>query len=183
MQSPRDVRRISFAEAQRCVVIVSMSDIPGFEEAIGSFRNFLAEQGHSTDIFWVFREDIWKRSAKGIVLRFPSQTKNLALAKKVFQEGRKRGVVNVHAVAAVNNKVAATVWFPKFADEEIQGWNQGMKLSIAEPLPTAEMVGQFRWLMFRFNLQFRHYQQFDSWIGTKAWATAQRDARVELKDP
>lgn len=158
-----------------------MNDIPGFEEAVALFRSFLAEQGHPTDIFWVFREDIWKRSATGVVLRFPSQTKNLALAKKAFQEGRKRGIVNVHAVATVGYKVAATVWFPKFV-EEIQGWNRGMKLSIAEPLPTAEMVGQFKWLMFRFKLQFRHYQQLDSWIGTKAWATAQRDARVDLED-
>ena len=155
MQSPCDVRRISFAEAQRCVVIVSMSDIPGFEEAIGSFRNFLAEQGHSTDIFWVFREDIWKRSPTSVVVRFPSKTGNLALAKKVFEEGRKMGLVEIHAVASVDYKVAATVWFPKFADEEIQGWNRGMKLSIAEPLPTAETVGRFRWLLFRFKAQFR----------------------------
>jgi len=159
-----------------------MNDIPGFEEAVASFCRFLADQGHPTHVFWVFREDIWKRSPTGVVLRFPSPTKNLPLAKKAFHEGRNKGLVDLHAIATVGNKVAATVWFPKFGDEEIQGWNQGMKLSIAEPLPTAEMVGQFRWLMLRFKLQFRHNQQLDSWIGTKAWATAQRDATVELKD-
>src|SRR5881397_684606 len=112
-----------------------MNDIPDFEDAVESFRCFLAEQGHPTNIFWVFREDIWKRSPISVVLRFPSQRKNLALAQKVFEEGRRKGLVDVHAIATVGDKVAATVWFPKFADEEIQGWDRGMKLSIAEPLP------------------------------------------------
>ena len=151
-----------------------MNDIPEFEEAIASFRSFLAEQGHSTGIVWVFREDIWKRSPTSVVLRFPSQTTNLALAKKVFEDGRNKGLVDIQAVAAVDNKVAATVWFPKFADEEIQGWDRGMKLSIAEPLPGAETVSQLQWLLISLKPQLRHYQRFESWIGTKAWAAAER---------
>jgi len=49
-----------------------------------------------------------------------------------------------------------------------------MKLSIAEPLPSPETVGGFRWLLFRLKPQFRHYQRFDVWVGTKAWAAAQQ---------
>jgi len=104
---------------------VSMNDIPNFEEAIASFRSFLAEQGHPADIFWVFREDIWKRSPTNVALRFPSQTKNFGLVKKVFEEGRGKGLVDIHAIAAVGDKVAATVWFPKFKEDEIQGWDRG----------------------------------------------------------
>ena len=65
------------------------------------------------------------------MLRFPSQIRNLALAEKVFAEGREKGLVDIHAIASVDDKVAATVWFPKFIGEKIQGWNSGMKLSIA----------------------------------------------------
>jgi hypothetical protein len=151
-----------------------MNDIPNFEDALTSFRQFLAEQGHPTNIVWVFREDIWKRSPLSVVIRFPSQRKNLALAQKVFDEGRRKGLVDVHAIATVGEKVAATIWFPKFTDEEIQGWNRGMKLSVAEPLPSAEIVGQLRWLLFRLRPQFRHYQRVDLWVGTKAWAAAQQ---------
>ena len=151
-----------------------MNDIPKFEEAIASFRSFLAEQGHPANIFWVFREDIWKRSPTSVVLRFPLQTSNLALAKKVFEEGRKKGLVDIHAIAIVGDKVAATIWFPKFKEEEIQGWDSGMKLSIASPLPNAEIVGQLRWLWFGLKPQFRNYQRVEPWVGTKAWAAAQQ---------
>jgi hypothetical protein len=151
-----------------------MNEIPNFENALESFRRFLTEQGHPTNVFWVFREDIWKRSPDSVALRFPSQTKNLGLAKKVFEEGREKGLVDIHAIATVGDKVAATVWFPKFKGEDIQGWDCGMKPSIANPLPSAEMVGQFRWLLLSLKLRFRHYQRFELWVGTKAWAAAQQ---------
>jgi hypothetical protein len=159
-----------------------MNDIPDFENALESFRRFLAEQGHPTNVFWVFREDIWKRSPTSVVLRFPSQIKNLGLAKKVFEEGREKGLVEVRAIATVGDKVAATVWFPRFKEEEIQGWECGMKLSIVEPLPSAEIVGELRWLLFSLKPQFRHYQRFELWVGTKAWATTQRSTWSRVAD-
>ena len=149
-----------------------MNEIPNFENALESFRRFLVEQGHPTNVFWVFREDIWKRSPTSVALRFPSQRKSIGLIKKVFEEGRKKGVVDIHAIATVGDKVAATVWFPKFKEEEIQGWDSGMKLSIASPLPSAEVVGQLRWMWFGLQPQFRNYQRVEPWVGTKAWAAA-----------
>jgi hypothetical protein len=149
-----------------------MNDIPDFEEARESFRRFLVECGHPANIFWVFREDIWKRSRTDVVLRFPEQTINQVLARKVFDDGRTKGLIDIHAIATVGDKVAATVWFPKFADEEIQGWDRGMKLSIAEPLPLAQITGPLRWLCFSLLPQFRRYQRCELWVGTKVWAAA-----------
>ena len=156
-----------------------MNEIPDFENAVASFEHFLAEQGYPSKILWVFREDIWKRSSSDVVLRFPSQMKNLALAKSVFGEGRIKGLVDVHAIATVGDVTAATVWFPKFKDEKIQGWNRGMKLSIAHPLPSAKSVSGFRWLCFRLQPKFRHYQRWEVAVATKAWAAAQ----VPLAEP
>lgn len=147
-----------------------MNDIPSFEDAVASFEHFLTEQGYPSKILWVFREDIWKRSSTDVVLRFPSQIKNQALVKKVFGEGRQKGLVDVHAIAMVADMTAATVWFPKFTDEEIQGWNRGMKLSIAQPLPKAKSVGGLMWLWFRLHPKFRQYQRCEFGVGTKAWA-------------
>ena len=150
-----------------------MNDIPDFKDAVASFEHFLAEEGHPSQILWVFREDIWRRSSSDVVFRFPSQIENLALAQRVFAEGRKKGLVDVHAIASVDDKVVATVWFPKFAHEEIQGWNRGMKLSIADPLPNAKSVGGLKWLCFRLQPKFRHYQRWEVGVGTKAWAAAE----------
>jgi len=150
-----------------------MNKIPPFEDAVALFRQFLAQEGCPSEILWVFREDIWKRSPGDVVLRVPSQESNLALAKKVFEEGRRKGLVEVHAISTIEDKVAATVWFPKFTGEEIQGWNRGMKLSKANPLPEAKCLGKSRWLAVRLQPQFRHYQRCEVCVGTKAWAAAQ----------
>ena len=146
-------------------------DLATFEDVLKTFRSFLAEQGHPTNIFWVFRDDLWRRPAS-LELRFPSQKKNLLLAQKVFNEGQRKGLVSVDAIARVGDMVAATVWFPKFEGEEVQGWARGLKLSIREPLPVANVVGPLRWLFFRLTPQYRHYQRFESLVGTKAWAAA-----------
>lgn len=149
-----------------------MNDIPAFENAVASFQRFLVDEGHPSRILWVFREEVWKRPVE-VLLRCPSQMKNQALARKVFEEGRRHGLVNLDAIATVDDQVAATVWFPKFAGEEIQGWNRGLKLSITNPMPRAKFIGGLRWLCFRAHPKFRHYQRHEVWIGTTAWANAQ----------
>ena len=149
-----------------------MNDIPEFEDALSSFRQFLTDNGHPSEIVWVFRDDLWKRSVTEVFVRIPSQSKSLVLAKKVFNEGRKKGLVDVHAVAVADKTVAATVWFPRTDDDEIQGWNRGMKLTISEPLLRAKTFGSFRWWLFSFLPRFRHYQTWERIIGTRVWAAA-----------
>jgi len=143
-----------------------------FEEAVASFQNILKDNNHPTDVFWVFRDDLWKRSLTEALVRFPPPSGNLLLAQKVFSEGCARGLIDIHAVATTGSKTAATIWFPKFEDEQVQGWDCGMKLSITQPLPNATIVSPLRWWFFRFAPRFRHYQRFEWTIGTKQWAAA-----------
>ena len=149
-----------------------MNDIPEFEDALSSFRDFLTQNGHPSKVVWIFRDDLWKRSVTEVFVRVPSQPKNLALTKKVFNDGRRQGLVEVHAVAIAGDAVAATVWFPKTSDDEVQGWNRGMKLTISEPLLRAKTFGSFRWWLFSFLRGFRNYQTWERVIGTRAWAAA-----------
>ena len=143
-----------------------------FDDAVASFQDFLKEQEHPTEIFWVFREDLWRRSHTNVLVRYPTSSENLVLAQKVFSEGCEKGLVDIHAIATAANQVAATVWFPKLAGEEVQGWDCGMKLSIAQPLPRAKIVNPVRWWFFRFLPRFRHYQSFEWMVRTKRWAAA-----------
>jgi hypothetical protein len=149
-----------------------MNDIPNFADALIQFRGFLGESGHPSAVFWVFRDDVWKLSPSDVWVKYPSSRENTTLAEKVFAEGRERGLVEIHAVAIAGGKIAATVWFPKYAHEEVQGWNQGMKLSISQPLLRAKIVGAVCWSLLRFLPRFRHYQRADSFIGTRARAAA-----------
>jgi hypothetical protein len=149
-----------------------MNDIPDFADALTQFRRFLGENGHPSDLFWVFRDDVWKRSATDVWVKYPSSRENITLAAKVFAEGRERGLVDIHAVAVAADKVAVTIWFPKYAHEEVQSWNLGMKLSLSQPLPRAKTIGALRWSLLGFLPRFRQYQKADMFIGTIAWAAA-----------
>lgn len=140
-----------------------------FQDTVASFKNFLKESGHPTNLVWVFRDDIWKRPETVLVKYPPSPTNNL-LAQKVYNEGCEKGLINMNAIAAMDDEVVATVWFPKFAGEEVQGWATGIKLSINQPLPRATLIKPSRWWFMRFRPQFREYQQIEWTIGTRQWA-------------
>jgi hypothetical protein len=149
-----------------------MNDIPNFAEALTQFRRFLGESDLPSDPLWVFRDDVWKLSPTEVWVRYPSSPQNIGLAEKVFAEGREKGLVNIHGVAVAAGQVATTVWFPKYEQEEVQGWNRGMKLSISKPLPRAKTIGALRWSLLGFLPRFRQYQKADMFIGTTAWAAA-----------
>ena len=149
-----------------------MNAIPHFAEAFDQFRQFLAKSGHSDQVFWVFRDDVWQLSPGNVRVKYPPSAENAALAQKVFAEGRERGLVEIRAIATAGKKVASTIWFPKYANEEVQGWDRGMKLAISEPLPRAKVVGMLRWWLFRFLPRYRRFQAAAIFIGTRKWAAA-----------
>lgn len=158
---------------------VLMNDIPDFGEAFEQFRRFLANRGQVNDVFWVFRDDIRKSSPTEMQVRYPPSSENVALAGKVYSEGRERGLIEINALATVRREIAATVWFPKYPHEEIQGWSCGLKLTITEPLPLAKAAGSIRWKLMGFSPSFRRYQRDEFFIGTKAWAAAELGRAAE----
>ena len=148
-----------------------MNDIPDFAEAVDLFRDFLTKTGHSGEVFWVFRDDVWRLSPTYAWVKYPPPAKNASLAKKVFSEGRERGLVEISGIATAAQKVAATIWFPKYDNEQTQGW-EGMKMTIYDPLPDAKLVGRLRWQLLRFDPGFQRYQRMEFFIGTKDWAAS-----------
>ena len=149
-----------------------MNGIPEFDHAVSDFRRFLAEQGHPDDLIWVFRDDLWRRGPDHILVRYPPPTENHLLAKKVYEEGRERGLVAITAIATAESRTAATVWFPKYPEEEVQGWSQGCKLSVRQPLPVAEGVSGWRWQLIKLLPSYRRSQR-DEWsVGSRRWAAA-----------
>jgi hypothetical protein len=105
-------------------------------------------------------------------IKYPPAAENIGLAKKAFSERQERGLVEIRGIATAAQKVAATVWFPKYDNEQIQGWSEGMKLSISKPLPDAKLVGRLRWRHLKLDPGFKRYQKMESCIGTKDWAAS-----------
>jgi hypothetical protein len=90
-----------------------MNNIPEFDVALGSFRRFLRENGQPDGVFWIFRDDLWLISLDRAFVRSPPVDSE-ALARKVYEEGRTRGLVSIDAIATNGSQTAATIWFPKF---------------------------------------------------------------------
>ena len=126
-----------------------MGELPEFQVAISDFRRFLVEQGHADELVCVFRDGLWFRGPQQVWMRSPPPAENVPLAKKVYDEGRQGGVVGITALAMAKGHVAATVWFPRLPEEEVQGWLRGLKLAILQPLPAGNVIGGLRWRMFK----------------------------------
>lgn len=149
-----------------------MNEIPEFQLAIADFCRFLVKEGHPANLFWVFRDDLWFREPDRLLVLYPTPVENSFLAHKVYDEGRARGLVQITAIAKINDHTAATVWFPKFPEEEVQGWSRGLKLSIRQPLPMAKVVGSLGWRVVSYLPSYRWYQQNDSFVGLRRWAAS-----------
>lgn len=145
-------------------------DIPNFDTAVESFRSFLARNGHPTKIAWVFRDDLVASRDEGRI-RSPLPAENQTLARKVFEEGRAKGLIAIIAVGTIDQLTVSTVRFPRTADDEVQGWNQGMKLSIVQPLPSLRRVaGRFSWWLVSLSREYLLYQHQHVFIPTREWA-------------
>ena len=149
-----------------------MSSIPEFSEAVESFQAFLASNSLPTTIRWVFRDDTWFVGRDKLIARSRPGGGNAALAAKVYGEGQAEGLVEIIAIGRAPSHILATVWFPKFADDEVQGWTVGLKLAIRQPCPVAWRVGGVFWRFLQWSPAFRRYQRDYGFIGTKEWAAA-----------
>ncbi len=155
----------------------SMPEIPEFAEAVIRFQALLRSEGAPTRIVWAFRDDLWQRGqgrvGQGrVFVLSPVTERSHELAEKVFGEGRAKGLVEIAAVAQDVECTLATVWYPKYDHEEVQGWSQNLKLSIRRPLPRVTQISPTLWKLVRWLPGFRRYQESAFWIGTRKWAAA-----------
>lgn len=145
--------------------------IPSFDTAVDSLRGLLRRQGHADNVFWVFRDDLWLRYGRPAWLHLPAAAGNEALARKVYAEGCARGLVRISAVAELADRTGVTVWFPRTAEDEVQGWDSGLKLSIALPLPRAKIAGPLFWHLLQWHPGFRRFQRHRRGLpGSRRWA-------------
>jgi hypothetical protein len=149
-----------------------MASIPEFSGAVESFQAFLATNSLPTAITWVFRDDVWFVAHDKLIARSEPGGGNASLAAKVYAEGQAKGLVEIVAIGRAPSRTLATVWFPKFADDEVQGWNVGLKLSIRQPCPAAWTVGAVFWRFLQWSPAFRRFQRDYRFIGTSEWAAA-----------
>jgi hypothetical protein len=149
-----------------------MAELPVFEAAVEQLTAFLSGRGHPVALVWVFRDDAWLRYPRDAVIGWPVRPGAPALAKQVYEQGRLRGIVGVDAIAQAPQMTFATVWFPKFPEDEVQGWSRNLKVTIQDPLLRAKLVSRLAWFAIRCTPSYRRYQRSSQFIGTRRWAGA-----------
>lgn len=115
--------------------------MPTFGETQKLFQNFLAGQGLSDDIVWVFSEDIILEKDR-VLVRTPVQSENEALAEQCFERGIRRDLgICFLAFALLDNRPCCYVLLPRDKiDSEYLLMSHGPKFSVRVNLLRAQPV-------------------------------------------
>lgn len=84
-----------------------------FDEAKQFFQNFLSEQGLSSDLLWIFGEDIICLS-KRLLIKVPLPAENESFAEVCYNVGRERDFgICLHAFCLLDERPCCYVWLPE----------------------------------------------------------------------
>jgi hypothetical protein len=136
-----------------------------FDEAVGEFKKFLAENNIPSEILWLFKEDVFSRNvefhALDFWLKLPLPEENEKLAEKHYEIGRQKNFgLGLSAFALCEGKVCCAVVIPK--DKEDSEYMlmspEYLKFSCVIGMPVARAVrSSLRWKLFRL-LPFKYKQ-------------------------
>lgn len=141
-----------------------------YSEAIDSFKEFLSSQGLSSDLRWVFREDVIFRLGR-IFIKTPLPTENESRAEACYELGRKRdyGVV-LQAFCLLESHPCCYVVLPT-DDTDAQYMlvsNMAVKYLIRTDLVGAEPISNpLRWGLLRMLNRKSHIGSFDDHIPSR----------------
>jgi hypothetical protein len=113
-----------------------------FDEAVDSFKNFLSGQGLSTDLAWVFREDVIFQRER-IFIKTPIPAENETRARACYELGQKRDFgINLQAFCLLESRPCCYILLPE-DDLDAQYLLMGnilLKLSVWTNLRKAESI-------------------------------------------
>jgi hypothetical protein len=119
-----------------------MSVTPSWEESLVSFQRFIEGQGFSTELVWIFREDVTNCHRRYWV-RTPVPASNAALAREQFEAGRRRGLgVTLEVLCRLEGRSACFVWVPE--DEEAASYAMQGPLKFKVPVEAVDAI-PVRW--------------------------------------
>jgi hypothetical protein len=160
-------------------------EIPEFHTAVLLLREFLAEQDLPTDVLWIFREDLYFADWQTVYARTCALPGHIRLAETVFQDGRKQGLVEICGLFRTQSFVGATVWYPRNRSEQVQGWTQGLKISVREPLRFAKPIrSSTLWRFHQCRPKYKRYQARECFVHLRSSVSIQQpDATSESTRP
>lgn len=145
-----------------------METYPDFSDAVDQFKEFLAAQERPTNIQWAFRENVYFKSQQSILVAAPLPNSNAETATRAYIAGVSQEQIAVRAIASFTDSVVATVWYPISEQQRPQGWEQGLRFAIVDPLPVAsEVPNGWRWTLRTMTASFRRFQEPSDILNSK----------------
>src|SRR6266850_3894005 len=141
-----------------------------FEEAQGEFRESLSRNGVSSDVLWLFREDVIFLFDR-VFVRIPVSEENESRMRACYEIGQKRNVgLNLHGFCLLDSLVGCYIALPK-DDLEAQYMlmsNQSVKYSWRMELPRAQPISSYViWGIRAWQSSRARFSHFDGHIPSR----------------
>jgi hypothetical protein len=117
-----------------------------FDAATQSYKQFLAEQSLSTDILWIFREDVTVKKRQ-ICICWPLPSENPGLAEQLYEQGRDKGSgLRLDTFCLVDNRPCCYVWVPRDEVDADHAMLSELKMSVpTEPIHAKRIRSKVLW--------------------------------------
>jgi hypothetical protein len=123
--------------------------MPAFNEAVEHFRKLLVSQQISSELLWVFREDVTSHKRR-VLVKEPLPFENERIAALLYERGCQRGLgVQLDVFCLLGSRPCCYIWLPE--DEYDAHYMIGnLKLSVPTDLLPARSVNSN--LMWRVHV-------------------------------
>jgi hypothetical protein len=130
-----------------------------FRESKEEFQKFLAAQGLSSDLLWIFREDLICLPTR-ILIKVPLPEKNEILAETLFDTGREQNFgICLNAFCSLDGKICCYVQLPNdgFDAQCSLMSNEHVKFSVrTNPLNAEPVTNVLFWRFYRLVEKFSY---------------------------
>jgi len=145
-------------------------ELISFQEAQSHFKKWLATDGPSSDLLWLFREDVIFLYDR-VFIRMPIPAENETRMARCFELGQERGFgLNLHGFCLLDSQLCCYVALPK-DDLESQYMLMGpdaVKYSWRNEIPLAEAIrNPMLWKIRSWQSNRARFSHFDSHLPSK----------------
>ena len=146
-------------------------ELINFYEAQSEFKNLLVREGRSSNLLWLFREDVIFLFAR-VFVRIPVPAENETRMAACYELGKKRGFgLNLHGFCLLDSQLCCYVVLPKddLDSQYMLMAPNAIKYSFRDELPEAESVrNPVLWKFRAWQSKQARFSHFDDHMPSRA---------------
>ena len=127
-------------------------EFPHFYEAARQFGDFLESQTLSSELLWIFREDVcWRK--RQLFIKIPLPEENKQRAESLYNLGVTRGLgVRMEALCLLDSHPCCYIWLPSDEIDASYAMLSGLKMSVpTKPLKSHPVKSELLWRIYKWQ--------------------------------